>query len=412
MANPAEKTLSQALAAFDFGGIIVGAPRFGQGHINDTFCVYAQTEEGDCLRYILQRMSAAAFKHPDQLMKNITGVTEHLRKKIIENGGDPSRETMTVMPTSDGKPYFTDEEGGAWRVYPFVENTKCLQAAETPELFYASAKAFGKFQAQLSDYPASTLFETIEKFHDTENRFANFIKPDILDINMGCPAPKITGNGSGSALMKNPSLAKEIVYSCKNVALQMGGVGVTVKFRKGWDETSINAIELAKALEEGGADALTIHGRTREQMYSGKADLDIIRGVVDAVKIPVIANGDVDSVESYIKMKSYTGCSLVMIGRGAMGNPWIFERINSYNEKGVILPEPTIEERLSVLKEHVKKICTYKSERIGIKEARKHTAWYFRDMRGAASLRNEACQMESYDDLLSLCENALKLQEE
>ena len=176
MANPAEKTLSQALAAFDFGGIIVGAPRFGQGHINDTFCVYAQTEEGDCLRYILQRMSAAAFKHPDQLMKNITGVTEHLRKKIIENGGDPSRETMTVMPTSDGKPYFTDEEGGAWRVYPFVENTKCLQAAETPELFYASAKAFGKFQAQLSDYPASTLFETIEKFHDTENRFANFMK--------------------------------------------------------------------------------------------------------------------------------------------------------------------------------------------------------------------------------------------
>ena len=237
-------------------------------------------------------------------------------------------------------------------------------------------------------------------------------KPDILDINMGCPAPKITGNGSGSALMKSPSLAKEIVYSCKNVALQMGGIGVTVKFRKGWDDSSINAIEFAKALEEGGADALTIHGRTREQMYSGKADLDIIRGVVDAVKIPVIANGDVDSVESYIKMKSYTGCSLVMIGRGAMGNPWIFERINSYNEKGVILPEPTIEERLSVLKEHVKKICTYKSERIGIKEARKHTAWYFRDMRGAASLRNEACQMESYDDLLSLCENALKLQEE
>ena len=148
MANPAENTLSEVLAAYAFAGEVVGAARFGQGHINDTFCVYTQTAEGDCVRYILQRMSAAAFKHPDQLMQNIVGVTDYLRDLIEKDGGDAA--------------YFTDSEGGAWRVYPFVENTLCLQKAETPELFYASAKAFGNFQRMLKDYPADTLFETIE----------------------------------------------------------------------------------------------------------------------------------------------------------------------------------------------------------------------------------------------------------
>ena len=143
MANPAENTLSEVLAAYAFAGEVVGAARFGQGHINDTFCVYTQTAEGDCVRYILQRMSAAAFKHPDQLMQNIVGVTDYLRDLIEKNGGDAARETMTVLRTKNGAAYFTDSEGGAWRVYPFVENTLCLQKAETPELFYASAKAFG-----------------------------------------------------------------------------------------------------------------------------------------------------------------------------------------------------------------------------------------------------------------------------
>lgn len=181
MANAAEQTLHEALAAYDFGGQPAGALRFGQGHINDTFCVYVQTPEGDCLRYILQRISAAAFHHPDQLMANIVGVTRHLRRKIEAEGGDPDRETMSVKDTKDGKPYFTDSANGSWRVYPFVEQTLCLQTAETPELFYASAKAFGRFQAQLSDYPADTLYETIEKFHDTENRLANFEKALAAD---------------------------------------------------------------------------------------------------------------------------------------------------------------------------------------------------------------------------------------
>ena len=181
MANPAEPLLPQALSAWDFDGQIVGAVRFGKGHINDTFCVYVQTEEGDCRRFILQRMSAAAFKHPDQLMANIVGVTDYLRAEIARAGGDPDRETMTVKRTKDGKTWFTDSENGAWRVYPFIENTLCLQSAETPELFYASAKAFGKFQHMLKDYPAATLYETIAQFHDTENRLANFKKALAAD---------------------------------------------------------------------------------------------------------------------------------------------------------------------------------------------------------------------------------------
>ncbi|MEG2037539.1 MAG: mucin desulfatase, partial [Ruthenibacterium sp.] len=157
MANSAENTLNEVFSAYNFGGEVVGALRYGMGHINDTFCAYVQTPEGECVRFILQRISAAAFKHPDQLMQNIVGVTDYLRDIIVKNGGDPVRETMTVLRASDGETYFTDSENGAWRVYPFVENTICLQQADTPELFYASAKAFGKFQHMLKDYPADTL---------------------------------------------------------------------------------------------------------------------------------------------------------------------------------------------------------------------------------------------------------------
>ena len=193
MANPAENMLSEVLAAYAFAGEVVGTMRFGKGHINDTFCVYTQTEEGDCVRYILQRMSAAAFRHPEQLMQNIVGVTDYLRDVIGQSGGDAARETMTVLRTKAGGTFFTDSEGGAWRVYPFVEQTRCLQAAETPELFYASARAFGKFQRMLKDYPAGTLFETIEKFHDTEDRLAKFeaaLAADKMDRAKHC-APEI-----------------------------------------------------------------------------------------------------------------------------------------------------------------------------------------------------------------------------
>ena len=168
--SAAEHNLQAALDAFDFGGSVLAAERYGEGHINDTFRVTAQTGK----RYILQRISNAAFSRPDLLMSNIAGVTEFLKKKIAAEGGDGERETLSVLSTRTGELFFTDAEGRAWRVYPFIEDTFCLQRAETPELFYASAVTFGRFQSYLRDYPADTLFETIERFHDTENRLANF----------------------------------------------------------------------------------------------------------------------------------------------------------------------------------------------------------------------------------------------
>ncbi len=170
----AEQTLQEVLEAFDFGAAVVGAIRYGCGHINDTFVVHTQPENCCCRRFILQRMSAAAFKRPDQLMENITGVTEYLGKQILERGGDRTREAMEVIPLKNGQPYYTDSQGGAWRLYPFVEHTICHQSADTPELFAASGRAFGRFQQLLKDYPAETLHETIPNFHNTEDRLAKF----------------------------------------------------------------------------------------------------------------------------------------------------------------------------------------------------------------------------------------------
>ena len=168
----AETMLQEVLAAFDFGAPVVGALRYGQGHINDTFVVHTQPEDASCRRFILQRMSAAAFKRPDQLMENIMGVTEYLGREIESRGGDREREALRVIRPRNGEPYYTDSANGAWRVYPFVEDTICYQTAETPELFAASGRAFGRFQRLLQGYPAQTLHETIPHFHDTEDRLA------------------------------------------------------------------------------------------------------------------------------------------------------------------------------------------------------------------------------------------------
>ena len=180
--SEAEKLLNEALAAYDFGGQLVGAVRYGSGHINDTFVVHTQPGEDPCRRFILQRISSAAFKHPDEVMANIVGVTSFLGEKIKEAGGNPARETMSVWATKSGENFYTDSEGGAWRVYPFVEDTICLQKAETPELFAASARAFGKFQRMLKDYPADTLYDTIPKFHDTEDRLAKLKAAVAADV--------------------------------------------------------------------------------------------------------------------------------------------------------------------------------------------------------------------------------------
>lgn len=206
----------------------------------------------------------------------------------------------------------------------------------------------------------------------------------MVDINMGCPAPKIVKNGDGSALMKNPDLAGEVIAA----VVRAVNVPVTVKIRKGWDDGSVNAVEMAKTAEQNGAAAVTIHGRTREQFYSGKADLDIIRQVKGAVSIPVIGNGDITDGVSAAKMMEETGCDGLMIGRAAQGNPWIFSQVLAYLQDGTILPPPSAAERVAVAKKHLSRLVLYKGQHRGIQEGRKHMAWYFKGVKGGAHLRD------------------------
>lgn len=232
-------------------------------------------------------------------------------------------------------------------------------------------------------------------------------KPDIIDINMGCPAPKISSNGSGSALMKNPRLCGEIVKAVTAVT----DIPVTVKIRKGWDDDSVNAVEVAKICESAGAAAITVHGRTRQQYYKPPVDYDIIRAVRESVSVPVIANGDIDSAERSKEVMDITGCDLVMIGRATLGNPWIFSQINAYLENpNVKIHTPDLEERLGVMIEHIGKMVEYKGERMAMLQARKLVVGYFKGMKGAVALRNEAGKIKTLDDLYELRQKALSLQ--
>lgn len=232
-------------------------------------------------------------------------------------------------------------------------------------------------------------------------------KPDIIDINMGCPAPKISSNGSGSALMKNPRLCGEIVKAVTAVT----DIPVTVKIRKGWDDDSVNAVEAAKICESAGAAAITVHGRTRQQYYKPPVDYGIIRDVRESVSVPVIANGDIDSAEKAKEVMDITGCDLVMIGRATLGNPWIFSQINAYLENpNVKIHTPDLEERLGVMIEHIGKMVEYKGEHMAMLQARKLVVGYFKGIKGAAALRNEAGKIKTLDDLYELRQKALSLQ--
>ena len=230
--------------------------------------------------------------------------------------------------------------------------------------------------------------------------------PDFIDINMGCPAPKVAvSSGGGSALMKTPDLAARIVEA----VVKSVNVPVTVKMRAGWDDTSKNAVLLARLVESAGAAAVTVHGSTRVQMYAPPVDIDIIREVKSAVKIPVIGNGDIDSPKAAAEMYEKTDCDFIMVGRGAMGQPWIFQQINAYLSEGVILPDPPLEKKMLTLIHQVERMREYKGEKIAMLEARKHTAWYMKGLKGAADLRRMAGNITKMDDIFEIVQKAIEL---
>ena len=220
--------------------------------------------------------------------------------------------------------------------------------------------------------------------------------PDIIDINMGCPAPKIVNNGDGSALMKTPELMGRIMRAVSDVS----PVPVTAKIRKGWDED--NSLECAQILEENGAAAVAVHGRTRREFYSGKADWDVIKRIKKALSVPVIGNGDIFKAEDALNMSEYTGCDAVMVARGAQGNPWLFTQIQELLKTGTVKTNPSPEQRIRTAIEHIEMLIEEKGESRGIKEARKHIAWYIKGLRGASHLKTEIFRISDFATMRSV----------
>ena len=281
----------------------------------------------------------------------------------------------------------------------------CMEMISAKALQYKNKNTKALLAIHPKEYPVSLqLFGSDPKIISEQAKRIEELPFQILDINMGCPVPKVVKNGEGSALMKNPKLVYEIVYQTAR-AIQKP---VTVKIRKGFDDTCINAVEIAKIIEEAGGAAVAVHGRTREQYYSGKADWEIIRQVKEAVSIPVIGNGDVTSGEKALEMRERTGCDGVMIGRGAQGNPWIFHELLEYDRTGKMPPRPSKEQIKETMLRHARLQLEFKGEYLGIREMRKHVAWYTKGMEGSAKLRDDINKVESYAELESLLNERIK----
>ena len=275
----------------------------------------------------------------------------------------------------------------------------CMEMVSAKGIFYNNKNTESLLQIHPEEVPVSLqLFGSDPKIVSEMAKQIEERPFSILDINMGCPVPKVVRNGEGSALMKNPKLVYELVSATVKAIKKP----VTVKIRKGFDDEHINAVEIAKIIEEAGAAAVAVHGRTREQYYSGKADWEIIRQVKEAVSIPVIGNGDVTSGEKAIAMREQTGCDGVMIARGAQGNPWIFSELLEYERTGRLPDRPDVEKIKQTMLRHARLQIEYKGDFTGIREMRKHVAWYTKGLHGAARLRDQINQVESYAELENL----------
>ena len=275
----------------------------------------------------------------------------------------------------------------------------CMEMISAKALQYKNKNTKTLLSIHPDEYPVS--LQLFGSDAEIMSRMAQEIEElpfQILDINMGCPVPKVVKNGEGSALMNQPKLVYEIVSKIVKAINKP----VTVKIRKGFDENHVNAVEIARIIEEAGAAAVAIHGRTREQYYSGKSDWDIIRQVKEAVSIPVIGNGDVVSAESALALRTQTGCDGVMIGRGAQGNPWIFSDLIQYERTGSIPPRPDHAAIRNMMLRHARMQIEFKGDYLGIREMRKHVAWYTKGLKGSAKLRDDINKVESYEELEKL----------